>query len=112
MIQDFDQPNTIEDYYYEIEDVMSKKYIYNDILFYIIDDTVDSFEITGGNYLFTNNNIKIGDNIQNLNSFYPISFANKNSEALYLDFNDIDMHIIMSYNSFNNLIDKIAIYSY
>ena len=75
MIQDFDQPNTIEDYYYEIEDVMSKKYIYNDILFYIIDDTVDSFEITGGNYLFTNNNIKIGDNIQNLNSFLPYKFC-------------------------------------
>ena len=112
VIQKFGQPNSIEDYYYEIDDVMSQKYNYNGILFYIVNNEVDSFEITGSNYAFTSNNIRIGNNINTLQAIYPLSFTNKNSDALSLGINDIDRYIIISYNSNNNLIDKIALYSY
>lgn len=110
--QHFGQPNSIENYYYEIDDVMTYKYVYDSIIFTTINDITYSFEFTGGNYAFTNNNIKIGNNIHTLQSIYPLSFINKNSDALYLDFNDIDRYIMISYNPDNNLIDKIAIYSY
>lgn len=110
--QHFGQPNSIENYYYEIDDVMTYKYVYDSIIFTTINDITYSFEFTGGNYVFTSNNIKIGNNIHTLQSIYPLSFINKNSDALYLDFNDIDRYIMISYNPDNKLIDKIAIYSY
>jgi hypothetical protein len=112
VIQHFGQPNTIEDYYFEMQDVMTKKYRYNGILFTVISNQVYSFEITGSNYAFTSNNVKIGNNILTLQSIYPLSFINKSSDALSLGFSDIDRYIIISYNSNNNLIDKIALYSY
>jgi len=41
--QNFGLPNSIEDYYFEMQDVMTKKYKYNGILFYIVNNNVDSF---------------------------------------------------------------------
>ena len=108
----FGQPNSIEDYYFEMDKVMSKKYSYKGILFTIINNSVYSFEITGSNYAFTSHSINIGDNISNLQSIFPLSFANKSLEAFSLDFNDMDQYIIISFNATNNLIDKIAMYSY
>ena len=110
--QHFGQPNSIENYYYEIDDVMTYKYVYDSIIFTTINDITYSFEFTGGNYAFTNNNIKIGNNIFPLQSIYPLSFINKSSEGLVLGINDIDRFIVISYNPDNKLIDKIAIYTY
>jgi hypothetical protein len=110
--QHFGQPNSIEDYYHEMDDVTIYKYVYDNIIFTTNNNITYSFEITGNNYVFTSNNIKVGDNIQTLQSMYPLSFINKSLEGLVLGFNDIDMFIVISYNSNNNLIDKIAMYSY
>ena len=112
VVQHFGQPNTIDDYYFEMQDVMTQRYTYSDILFTIMENKVYSFEITGSNYVFTNHNIKVGNNISIFEFIYPLSFANKSSDALSLDFNDMDMYLIISFNSTNNVIDKIAIYSY
>lgn len=108
--QHLGQPNSIEDYYFEMKDVMSKKYNYDGILFYIIDNKVDSFEIISDNYTFTINNIKIGNNIGTLQGIYPLSFTNKNNNGFTLPCSDIDKFIIISYR--NNLIEKIALYDY
>ena len=45
VIQHLGQPNTIEDYFFEMDDVMSQKYNYNGLLFYIVNSKVVSFEI-------------------------------------------------------------------
>jgi hypothetical protein len=110
--QYFGLPDSEEDYYYEMQEVMSRKYIYNGILFYIVNSKVDSFEITGSNYAFTSNNIKVGDNISTIQSIYPLSYANKKSNGLMLPFEDMDLFFVISFNNSTNLIDKIALYSY
>ncbi|WP_144439129.1 hypothetical protein [Lutibacter profundi] len=112
VIQHLGQPNTIEEYYFEMQDVMSQKYKYNDIIFTVINNRTYSFEIIGSNYTFTSNNINVGDNINKLQPIYPLSFTSKSSDALSLDFVDMDRFIIISFNSINNIIDKIETYSY
>ena len=111
VIQHLGQPNTIEDYFFEMDDVMSQKYNYNGLLFYIVNSKVVSFEITANNYAFTSNNIKVGDNISTLQSIYPLSFATKGTDWLGLPFDDIDMFSTIFFNS-NNHITKIRLGSY
>jgi hypothetical protein len=93
-----------------MEEVNSKKYNYNGILFYVINNKIDSFEITNNNYSFTSNNLKIGNSISIIQTIYPLSFTNKKNNGITLPFNNIDKFIIISYN--NNLIEKIAVYDY
>ena len=66
--ENFGSTNSMENYYCEMDNVMSQKYKYDGILFYIVDNKVDSFEITTNNYSFTAHNIQIGDNINKLQS--------------------------------------------
>jgi hypothetical protein len=110
LTQHLGQPVSIEDYYFEMEEVNSKKYNYNGILFYVINNKIDSFEITNNNYSFTSNNLKIGNSISIIQTIYPLSFTNKKNNGITLPFNNIDKFIIISYN--NNLIEKIAVYDY
>jgi len=109
--QQFGQPNSIEDYYYEMDEVMSQKYNYNGILFYIIDNKVDSFEVTGNNYTFTNHNLKIGDNIQILQPIFPLSYSNRSNHSLVVEFNGYDRFFVILFNN-NNLITKIRLGTY
>lgn len=71
IIANFGSPNTIEDYFFEMEDVEGKKYTYDGILIYFIADKAISFEINNNFYSFTPNNINIGDAISTLESVYP-----------------------------------------
>lgn len=91
-----------------------KMYIYkfNGANFIIIDDIVDSFEINNSNFSFTSNNIKVGDNIDTLNSVYTLSFDNKSSKHLSIQIMDTDMYVSFHYNSINNLITLIRIGTY
>ncbi len=108
--QHFGQPYSIKDYYFEMDDVMSQKYNYYGIIFTVINNRTYSFEITGSNYTFTNNNIKVGDNISTLQSIYPLSYANKTNNSLTIRFNDIDRFIIIFFSS--KQITKIRLGSY
>ncbi len=110
LMQHLGQPNSIEDFYFEMNDVNSKKYNYNGILFYVINNKIDSFEITNNSYSFTSNNIKIGNNIAILQAIYPLSFTNKKNNGITLPFSNIDKFIIISYK--NDLIKKIAVHGY
>lgn len=109
--QNLGQPFTIEDYYFEMDDVMSKKYNYKGILFYIVNNKVNSFEITGNGYSFTNHNIKVGNNIETLSPIYPLSFTNKRSDSLGLLFDDMDYYITIFFNT-NSQITMIRMGSF
>jgi hypothetical protein len=109
--QNLGQPFIIEDYYFEMDDVMSKKYNYKGILFYFVNNKVNSFEITGNSYSFTNNNIKVGDNIEILSSIFPLSFTNKRSDSIGLLFDDMDNYVTIFFNT-NNQITMIRMGSF
>lgn len=106
LFQNFGSPNSIEDYFYEMEDENGKIYHYNDISFDIVKDKVFSFTITGSNIEFSTNKFHVGDNINVLESFYPISYSKRKDNAVVLQVNDIDCAIIFSYNS-SGVITKI-----
>jgi len=110
VIQHLGQPNTIEDYYFEIDDVMSQNYNYNGVLFTVISNRTYSFEITGSNYAFTSNNIKVGDNINTLQPIYPLSYANRSHNSLVIQFSDLDRYVLIFFNS--NQITEIRLESY
>ena len=106
--QNFGLPNSIEDYYFEMQDVMTKKYKYNGILFYIVNNNVDSFEISNKNYTFSNYSIKVGDNIDTLYKIFPLSYSNRGIDSLGVLFSDADKNVAIYYN-INNLITLIRI---
>lgn len=110
--QSFGTPISIEDYYYELGDFISKKYIYSGILFYSVDNKVYSFEITGSNYNFTSYNISIGDNIEIFETIFPLSYANKEDGKLAFALSDIDRFVEIYYNTITKIINKIALRSY
>jgi hypothetical protein len=106
------QPIDFEAIESEMDDKNMYIYKFNGANFIIIDDIVDSFEINNSNFLFTSNNIKIGDNIDTLNSVYPLSFNNKSSKHLSIQIMNTDMYVSFHYNSINNLITLIRIGTY
>ena len=85
-------------------------YKYNGINFTIKENTVSTFRITSNKFNLTKHNIKIGDNISILKSIYPLSYENKINDGITLVLDDMDMFLVISYN--NNIIDKIALYTY
>lgn len=109
--QHFGQPNLIEDYYYEMDDIMSQKYIYYGIVFYAVDGKIDSFEITKSDYYLTTHNIKVGDDISILQVPFPKSYRNKASNSLTIRFLDEDRYLILFFNN-NNEITLMRLGSY
>lgn len=108
--QNLGNPNAIEDYYFEMNDITSKKHIYKGATFYIVDGKVYSFEISSSNYNFSNNNITIGNSISVIRNYYPTSFANRKDSGIKLNIKNLDRFVIISYE--NNTIDKITMFSY
>ena len=112
VIQNLGNPQKIADYYFEMDAIMAKKYYYDGLLFYAINEKIESFEITHNSYLFTSNNIKVGDHIKSLKAIYPLSYQNKNNGDLSIFLNDIDQFILISYDNTNGLISKISLQSF
>lgn len=112
LYQTLGQPVSNESYYYEIEDKNGELLKYNGILFYILENKIESFEISGSQYSFTSNNLRIGDDITKLISIYPKSYENrKSSNVIGINIIDYDMYIIVKFNS-NYKIELIALRSY
>jgi len=111
LTQNFGPPNTVEDYFFEMENTMGEKYQYNGLLFYLVDDKVDSFEITNDQYEFTTNNIKVGQHIDALQSLYPNSFSNRRNGGIILPFEDVDYFVSINFNS-DDIIEKIVLHDY
>lgn len=93
LIQNFGDPNVIENYFFEMEDVQGEIYNYDGLLFYLIDDKIVSFEIRNSIYNFTSNNIRVGSNISSLQNVYPISYENRGEGHLGLNITNCDCFI-------------------
>ena len=112
VVQNLGTPISIKDYYLETDKKMSKVYTYSNIIFYIINNRVDSFVIIGNSVLFSSHHIKIGDDIENLQSIYPTNFSNKGERNLILPIDDIDRFINISFNEITKKITRIALHTY
>ena len=110
LTEHFGSADSIQDYYFEMDEIMSQIYNYDGILFYVINDKVNSFEITNSNYAFTNHNIKIGDSINTLEALYPISYANREVDSLSLPLSDMDFFVVIFFS--NSKITKIRLGEY
>ena len=109
LIQNFGQPLNVEEYFFEMENTTGELYHYDGLSFYVIDDKIDGFEITGDQYEFTSGNIAVGDGIDLLQSTFPNSFSNKGEGEMIVTFSDADYFISFHYDE-NNIIDKISLY--
>lgn len=112
IIATFGQPSQIITDYSEMDDNDMYVYEYMGLKVYIINDLVDSFEISSSMYLLTNYNIKIGDNISSIENIFPNSFKLRNQDYLKLDIKDSDMFLTIEFNSTSNDISKINIGNY
>ncbi len=111
IVNTFGQPDSNEDYFFETDNVMGKKYIYNNgLVLYIANNSLESFEITGNSYSFTSNNIKVGDNISSLQTNYPNSFNSKSNLKFKLNYANWDAGFLIEYNS-SGIITKIWFYT-
>ena len=112
IINAFGYPDSIEDYFFEMDSIIGKKYYYkNGLVLYISNNSLFSFEITGNVYSFSSKNIKIGDNISSMEAKYPTSYLNRNNSTILLTYGICDCNFQIEYDS-NNIITKIWLYVY
>ncbi|WP_299015117.1 hypothetical protein [uncultured Polaribacter sp.] len=112
VIATFGQPLQITTEYSEMDDNKMYIYYYKGLKFYIINNLVESFEISSSMFLFTNYHIKVGDNISTLKNLFSNSFALRSLDYLKLDIKDSDMFLTIEFNSISNNISKINIGNY
>ncbi len=115
LIQHYGQPNSITPYFNEMENINGKYYNYNGVKFYLEKNMVMNFIVTGKQYSITPYNIKVGDNINLLKSYFPLSFKNMKSDAngYYVGINikETDRYLFIQAGS-NSVITKISVNSY
>jgi hypothetical protein len=98
LIQNLSNPISITQEYFEIQELYADVYTYDGILFYLVDNYIDTFKISNNKFSFTNFKIKVGDNISNLKNYYPISFNSRKDNAIVLSLTDIDASVVIEYN--------------
>lgn len=115
LIQHYGQPNSINPYFNEMENINGEYYNYNGVKFYLEKNMVMNFIVTGKQYSITPYNIKVGDNINLLESYFPLSFKNMKSDAngYYVGINikETDRYLFIQAGS-NSVITKISVNSY
>ncbi|MFS4456719.1 hypothetical protein [Maribacter sp. 2304DJ31-5] len=113
LIQHFGQPVKIDKDFSEMSNEDMYLHHYNGVIFYVINDLVDDYEILNSNFKFTKHNIKIGENINRLKRIYPISFNKKGEEHLTIWLKDPnDKYVHIAYDKNSKLITKIYIRTY
>ena len=115
LIQHFGEPLSVSPHFNELENIHGYNYNYNEVQFTIENGWVMSFVVTGKQYSITPYNIKVGDNINVLKSYFPLSFKNMKSDAdgYYMGINikDTDRYLYIQAGS-NSVITEISIISY
>ncbi|AOZ99718.1 hypothetical protein [Flavobacterium commune] len=110
ILKTFGQPDSIEDYFFEIDNVMGKKYTYNNgLILYVTNNSLESFEITGKSYLFSPKNIKVGDTISSLETKFPNSYKSRSNLVLKLNYLNWDAGFLIEYNA-SGIVRKISFY--
>ncbi len=108
----FGQPINIEKSFSEMDNEDMYIYKYDGIVFYVLKDLIDDYEITNNKHSFTKNSIKIGDNIDSLKIVFPLSYEKKGIDFLSLDLTDYDKYISVYFNVTTKIITKIRIGTY
>ncbi len=115
LIQHYGQPNSITPHFNELENIHGYHYNYNEVKFTIENGWVQRFVVTGKQYSITPYNIKVGDNINVLKSYFPLSFKNMKSDAngyvIGINIKDEDSFLYFQ-TDLNNVITKISVISY
>lgn len=113
LISNFGQPLEIEKDFSEMDNIDMYIYKYNGVVFYVIKDLIDDYEITNNKYNFTKHNIKVGDNIHKLKNIFPLSYDKKEVDFLSLDLIDYDYkYVSISFNKNTEIITEIRIGTY
>ena len=117
IVSTFGQPDEKEDYFYEMDDVMAKVYIYtNGLELTIVENRLDVFSIVGSSYRFTSHNIRVGDNISRLASIYPLSYENRfeyySEKIIQLQVDVMTNGFILFFYDSNNRITRIEMRVY
>lgn len=87
LITIFGEPLNIENDFLEMENATAQIYNYEGASFWFSNKKLVYFKITGNNYYFLNNNLAVGQNINNVEPLFPLSFANKSNNALIINAN-------------------------
>lgn len=93
LIENFGQPLSEEDFFFEMSNKQGKKIFYENLLVYVMNDKIKSFEISGSQYLLTEYGIKIGDNLNILKELFPKSYDNKKESSLSITLKEYDKYI-------------------
>lgn len=110
LITAFGQPLTIEPYLNEIEETGGNKYVYDGLVAYVINNRVQSIDITKNTYSVTSNNISIGMNLNSLQSLYPLSYAAKDSYGMFINIKDYTSYL--AFAAVNGVITEINFEDY
>jgi hypothetical protein len=108
----FGQPLLIEKDFSEIDNVDMYIYKYNGVVFYVINDLIDDYEITNNNYNFTKHNIKIGNNVSSLQNVFSLSYNKKSNEHISLWIKEHDKYVSIHFDKVSKIITKIRIGTY
>ena len=115
VIENYGEPDRIEDFFFEMDNVQGFIYWYDDGLKLFIQEGygVESFEISGSNYLVCDTNISVGDTIEELQEFYPKSYeAGKDHGAISILFNDADYYLGIAFDKETRKITNINLYEF
>lgn len=110
-IQAFGQPLSIEDYYYETEDLYAKKVEYEGARLFFVDNRGDGFTITSPDIAVTKHNVRVGEPISSLKNALPESYEEIERSVMVIDLKNRISFILIFYDLFGN-ISKIRLQSY
>ncbi len=111
LIQNFGQPVSVSQEYWEMDDVNAEKYNYIGIAFYVVKNLVNLFSIKNNKYSFSPYNIKVGANFDKLQSIFPLSYKNRKGNSLAINIKDYNRYVVIDADS-NNIITKISLFEY
>lgn len=115
LIQHFGQPNSVTPYFNEMENINGEYYNYNGVKFYLENNVVMNFIVTGKQYAILPFNIKVRDNIDKLKPYFPLSFKNikSNSKGYEVGVNikETDRYLLIQTGR-DSIITEISVNSY
>lgn len=110
-------PQSIEDYYSEIDDENWQDYKYSDNSFYFFNNKLIDVNIKTEAFYFTYPTIKVGNNISEVNAYFPNSYSKRsisNGEGFLIinirmqDESISDTFVVINYNKISNIITSIS----
>lgn len=99
----FGDPINIDNDFLEMENGIAQVYNYHGAKFWLLNNKVISFKITSNNFNIFNSNLTVGQNINNLQNLFPLSFANRSNNATIINVLGHDNYIYIEFTDFNTI---------